>query len=546
MKIRAVIFREVRRVCTKFIMRFFGIFRYIFDNKILLICISFSFGIVLGFKEMNFLFVFLAVIILVGCLLLWNMAFHGRRIPESRRKLIICIAVLSGLGLATIRLMYLTNIEKEMYEEVEKFLDKNVEAAGFASREPEAGNSGMKYVFKLSEIEGERVESRQKLKNLQVIVSYSSLQKIEYGQVCTISGVLEKPGVIENFNYGDYLKTKGIYFTIRYPEIFCTQENQGNIIFRKIYQFKNSLISLIAKKMPEPQSSLLIGLILGEKRQFTEMFEQNQRRAGVLHVVAASGYNVSFVILAGNTVFFLINYKKRIILLLILIWLYCVIAGLSASIVRATIMASFVLTAQIFGSKASVHLTLVYGITVFVLVNPYVIYDIGFQLSIVATIGLVYLLPVISDMIKLESFEKNATFKYFKQYIELGLASFACTVMTLPISIASFGTISILSVITNVLVLPVIETSMLLGVIGILIDFIFTPVARFIFLVVWVQLKYFEIIVNFIGNLEYSAVDFSCPGFILFMFYLIIFIFIIYFYPEKGIEDAGYYFTKIN
>jgi len=542
----AVLYRNGRKVLIKLKSRLVGIINYISDNKAILLCVFIILGNFVGLSGLVWLECIVVFLTLFIGVLLWNIRFHGKDILVLRQKLIILSVIFFGLLISLSRLLVLQYYEKNLNLALQKYIGENAEVAGLIVKYPEDSDRSTKYVIQVTGINGEKVE------NFSLIASIVSNEKYMYGQECLLVGVFDKPGVIENFNYGDYLKTKGIYYTLRYPEMICGENNTGNPFVLAVYKFKDTINSFIAKKLPEPQSSLLIGLILGEKRQFAENFELNQRRAGVSHVVAASGYNVSFVLLAGNTILFFINYRWRLIFLFLLIWIYCLIAGFSASIVRATIMASFVLLAQFSGRKTYVHIVLVYAITVFCIINPYVVFDIGFQLSVAATAGLIYLMPVLQCIFnrtkgseaKCNKANALGITDFFRQFFETGISSLACTLTTLPISISSFGTISVLGVITNMLVLPVIETSMLFGVIGIIVNYISKPVADFLFSIVWVQLKYFEIVVNYIGDFKFSAINVSLPGYFLIVFYIVLCLLAIYFYPEDKIEDASFYFSK--
>jgi len=313
---------------------------------------------------------------------------------------------------------------------------------------------------------------------------------------------------------------------MEYPKIECKNFDKKYIVRRWLVDLKQKIVKNVEKYLNEPQSSLFVGILMGENRIFSESFGSYIRIAGVSHIVAASGYNVTILLIVLNSFLRFLPKKLRIAISLSLIWCFCLLSGVSASIVRACIMASITLIGLLFGRKGSIHVVFFLCIFIFMLFDPKIIFDVGFQLSCCATGGLIYLLPSIINAFKIGSKDGFLA--------ETVLTTISCTVTTLPISIFTFQTFSMWAVIANTLILPVIESTMLLGALGLIFS------SYFLMYVVNLQLKYVEIVVQLIGNSGVGYWDLvDGKGVAIVMVVGIVF-FCIYFYPV-GDEDSNYY-----
>ncbi len=374
--------------------------------------------------------------------------------------------------------------------------------------------------------------------DIDILLKSEKFNKFSIGQVCIFEGELVEPENSEDFNYKEYLKNKKIFFIMEYPKLMCedlAEKREGNVLRNNLIDIKTKLIKLIDGVLNEPQSTLFAGILFGSKRLFRKEFENNIRIAGVSHIVAASGYNITILTIAVNRLFFFLNKKPRIILSLVTIWAFALFSGLSSSIIRACIMSSISLTALLLGRSSTVHISIPLTATIFIFFNPLIIFDTGFLLSISAMFGLVYIQPVLLSIKK--SISKK--FAFVEDYI---LPTMSCTISTLPISIMTFKTFSIWSIIANTLILPVIDSTMLIGIIGLSLSKIFNQLSYFFFNIVNIQLKYFEYIVNIIGNLGVGAFEISESLSLAISFFVLLLIFslAIYLYPIEN-EQYNYY-----
>ena len=246
---------------------------------------------------------------------------------------------------------------------------------------------------------------------------------------------------------------------------------------------RQKVISVFESTLPQTSSGLLLGIVFGIKEGIPRDFYESLRTSGTLHVTAASGMNVTMVggFLSALFAFFL---RRQIAVLASIagILFYAVLAGLEPSIVRASIMGTLVFSAQILGRQNLAAYGLFLTGYFMLLFNPNLLFDIGFQLSFLATAGLLFIFPLFN----------------FKNLI-LGsdlATTISAQLAVLPILLSSFGTYSLWSILANTLVLWSVPFLMILGGLGALAGFIFEPLASFFLYLSLPLLLFFEKIVN--------------------------------------------------
>lgn len=440
----------------------------------------------------------------------------------------ILIILLFTATSCMLRATPLISLEKQRSLEAQSFTNNYVEFQGIVISEIAAKHTYNNVEIKLKE--NLTVSNNTlSMEHQKLLIKVKKYQGFKIGQVCNISGVLKIPENFEDFNYQEYLKNNNIYLLMEFPEIECTEQREGWAIQNALIDFKEKLIEKIQWELNEPQSSLLMGILFGQDRLFSEDFEKNVRIAGVSHIVAASGYNITILILASSKLLSFLPFKIRFPINMILIWGFCILSGLSPSILRACIMTTIVLCGTLLGRKNSVHVTLPLATLIFVLIDPKIVFDVGFQLSVVATLGLIYLQPSLASITK----------KILKRDIgfvnDTLLTTLSCTLTTLPITIITFKTLSVWSILANCMILPVIESTMLLGVLALVSGSII------FYEIINVQLMYFGLVVNYIGNMNVGYWEFEkVYAWVPIVIVAAIIFFCIYSYPVKD-ENSNYY-----
>lgn len=242
---------------------------------------------------------------------------------------------------------------------------------------------------------------------------------------------------------------------------WCVSDFQIGCVVGMIGEWREKWVNILEKVMPSPMSSLGAGILLGIKGQMPYEFYQQLVSTGTLHIVAASGFNV--MIVAQVLMSLALNFFRRGVAIgmgIVGIAFYVLLAGASASVVRAGIMGSLTLMAYYFGRPAEAKRLLWITAGLMMIVEPRMVADIGFQLSVAATVGLIYLGPMMT--MRSESRDHkyvNRIEGFLTEYLHPTLSA---SLATAPIILWHFGRVSLISPVVNILILPVIPMIMLL------------------------------------------------------------------------------------
>lgn len=356
------------------------------------------------------------------------------------------------------------------------------------------------------------VERREKSSHVYVdvdgelVLTFASVHvNVFYGDRVKVEGTLQKPTAFETdlgrtFLYDKYLQARGVSYVLFYADVEVVASQTANPLIYHLLTFKHAFIQKVEAVIPHPEAGLGEGLLLGVKQALGEDIEAAFRTTGITHIVVLSGYNVMLVILFVMYVLaFVLPLRARLIVGLLAIVLFALLVGLSATVVRACIMASLLLIARIFGHTFAVVRTLLFAGMVMLLFNPYLlVYDVGFQLSFIATLGLILLAP------------------YIEQYVTfmpkvLGLREFltstlATQLFVAPILLYQIGEFSLVSVVVNVLVLPMVPVAMLLTFITGMLGFVLVPLSLpFALLATW-SLRYILFVATAFAAVPFAAI----------------------------------------
>lgn len=316
----------------------------------------------------------------------------------------------------------------------------------------------------------------------RILVIVPLIPEFHYGDTVAVSGTISKR----------LLSNKKSLLSIYFPKIRAVKS--GLAIVSSVRQ---KIISIFSMSLPSPSSSLLLGIVFGIKEPMPKEFKDNLRTSGVLHVIAASGMNVTLI---GGFIssFFAFFLKRQLALVISIIGImfYALLAGLEPSIIRASIMGILVFSSQILGRQNMARNGLLIAGFLMLFIQPYLIFDVGFQLSFSATLGLLY--------IKL-LFEQNLRLKTIIKKSLVGsdaITAIAAQLATLPILLANFGSYSLWSILANGLVLWTIPILMVIGGISGAAGLIFMPLGSLLLYLSYPLLLYFERTVNLLGQIE--------------------------------------------
>lgn len=312
-----------------------------------------------------------------------------------------------------------------------------------------------------------------------------------YGDKLSINGILLKPTKIEDFDYGEYLARYNIYGVMYNAKIFKKENKSPNYIFTFIFYVKNYFLGLINRLLPEPHASFLAGILLGSRKGIAENLMEAFSRTGVTHIIAVSGYNITLIVtvLVALSRRLLLRRKQGIVFAMVGILLFTILTGASAAVVRAAVMGLVVLFAQYWGRNSKMFNVLLLTAFIMLLINPKILMiDVGFQLSYLATLGLVYLSPL------LEKYFQFLPEKFALR--ESVVTTSAAIIITSPLILYVFGRFSVVALLVNIFILPAIPIAMALGFLAISVGALNLILGRYLAYLAWISLQYIIIVVN--------------------------------------------------
>ncbi len=303
-----------------------------------------------------------------------------------------------------------------------------------------------------------------------------------YGDRIRTRGYLETPPEMEGFSYRTYLARRGIHSILAEATIVRLEGRQANPLLQALFDYRRHALRVLHRLFPEPEASLLAGILLGVESGIPPEVRQAFNDSGTSHIIAISGFNLtliaSFVIaLFGRW----LGARRGALAAGLAIGLYTLLVGAEAAVVRAAVMAGLALLARRLGRQSDGLASLGAAALIMTAVNPRTMWDVGFQLSFAATLGLVlYATPL------QERFEALASRRLGREAAhglagpvgEFVLFTLAAQLITLPLMAYYFGRLSLVSWVANPVVLPLQPPLMALAGPAVLAGSLWTPLGQ--------------------------------------------------------------------
>ena len=328
-----------------------------------------------------------------------------------------------------------------------------------------------------------------------VLVKTSLYPRFNYGSELELSGVIKKP---EPAGYADYLAKEGISGNTAFPEINLIGENGGSVVKNVLFKIKNKVVGVFQEILPQKEGAFLTGLILGGRSEFSDEFKKAMSLSGTTHLVALSGYNITIIIWAmmGFLTYF---FRRRLsfFIALFVIFGFVIMTGAESSVVRAAIMGVLVLFSREIGRLYDFRNAIVLAALAMVLENPKVlVFDVGFQLSFLAILGIVYLRPVLQKLLR---FKDDPGFLSWRDNF---LTTTSAQLAVMPLLISNFGAFSPVSLLANILILELIPLTMAFGFLIVAGSFLSYYFALVLGWFVWVFLKLEISLIEFFAEIS--------------------------------------------
>jgi competence protein ComEC len=490
----------------------------------------------------------LLVLVLIGIIILAISAYQGTFSQTSSGILKRKIGALMGILILifTFGIFRFNNFDTSR-SILNEFTDVEVgddglpvTLVGYVDSDPEDAGNKSRFVFKAK---GIVADDRILLINERVLVNADRFPEHTFGDPLILTGALKEPQNFRvsdpeqsrtddnDFDYITYLKRDGIRTILSFPEIEKRElisldflENLKLNIYRSIFSIKRNFESTIDKHILEPNASYINGILLGTRQNIPDDLKEAFNKTSTTHVLAISGYNI-MIISWAVLMLFIYFFKRRTafwISVLVIIF-FTIMTGASASVVRASIMGLLLLFAQGYGRLYDTRNSIILAGALMVFINPFVlVFDIGFQLSFLAVMGLIYLYPVLN--FKLKKIPALGGMK------EITLMTLSAQIFVLPLLVYYFNNFSIVSLPANVMILPFVPYAMLLGFLTGILGMFFAPVGGFLAqiagFIAWAITNFQLNVIQYFSRLPFASTNVSISWIVMLILYGLLILFL--------------------
>lgn len=484
-------------------------------SKLFLICcVSFILGIALAsfipteFIQHDLIF-FSAIVGLISILILFWSFLKKTRIS------LVFVLIFLFFFLAFWR--YSISLPQKTPDKIWYYNEQFLELKGIVNKEPDTRATNQKLTIKSQSPKG------------KILVTANLYPAYEYGDEVKIKCDLKTPEAFQGFAYDKYLERFDIYSVCYYPRINLLSKDNGNWFLAQIFKFKNQLSQIINFGLTEPAASLANAILLGNKKGINEDLREKFSQAGISHIVAISGMHISILsaLVMGGLLAVGISRNTAFYFASAFLIFYITMIGLPASALRAGIMGFLLLLAMRFGrlSKSANSIALAGVILLFA--NPKLLrYDIGFQLSFLAVMGIIFYYPILKNLSQKYILKRVKNLK-IKQCLGLILEvlniTLSAQMLILPIIALNFSRISLISPVANLAVLWSLPILMLAALAALLLSFIFPGLSPLFFAPSLFLLKYIILITEALIKIPYAYIDIEYINyFVIFIYYVLV------------------------
>ena len=417
---------------------------------------------------------------------------------------------------------------------VKKFAETNFAStlSGYVAGEFQNRGSYGQFVFRVKELKVPDFTIPEEL-NENILVITDSYPRYRYGDRLSLEGKISLPKNYNDFDYISYLAKDQIYSISYRPKIEEAGLSLGFLekikvkFFRQIFSFKNKFEDAIGVSVKEPHASFLNGILLGSKQNMPQDLKDDFNTAGISHITAISGYNITIVALLVS--WFLLFFFRRNVAFwfsIAAIFVFTILTGASASVVRSALMGGLVLLANNSGRLYDTKNSLALVAFLMVLASPMVLrYDVGFQLSFMATVGILYLAPLLKNY-----------FKKLPSVLNFGETFFmtvSAQIMVLPLILYYFHNLSLVALPANLLILPLVPPAILVGFVTGIAGMIWPALGLVLGALAWLVASVAIFLARFFSNLPYASIDIFISWYAVVFIYVFIFWFLYYLFRKQ-------------
>ncbi|NMA67194.1 MAG: DNA internalization-related competence protein ComEC/Rec2 [Clostridiaceae bacterium] len=407
------------------------------------------------------------------------------------------------------------------------FTEKEVTIKGRIIDEPVLKKGRVRFTLKPDSIDS--VPSKKGLIQVSVYAT-RSVNKLDYGSLLEISGQIKVPQGKRNiggFDYQKYLASRGISGVLNISEKSLMVLDGKETFWLKSagYKFRKLILKGLEQCLPSDEASVLSGMIIGYTSEMPDEMEESFRKIGLSHILVVSGANLAFVIIP------LIWFLKRIgfsprcasAITIPFMILFVLATGMEISVLRAAVMAGIMLIGQVFWRKSDVYCSLAVASIIILFINTYMLFDLGFILSFSATLSLtIFYNTILKQIPELIPKTVRDTFS----------GTISAQLGVIPIIAYNFNTVSIASVFSNILVVPITGLLTVLGILISIIGNVLLPFGRIIGSFTAIIIRILLFMTKGLSSLSWAEIWIATPPLFLVILYYLFLMYLMFCHPK--------------
>ncbi|MEE1244706.1 MAG: ComEC/Rec2 family competence protein [Acutalibacteraceae bacterium] len=325
----------------------------------------------------------------------------------------------------------------------------------------------------------------------------TKISVIYNGANIEFSDIIKADITIKSAKTSAYFYSQKIYCNGTMKSVVKT--GKRDFVLDKVRSLRKYISFKIHKNFGYAEFATILALITSDKSYFSNEFYNNVKSAGVAHIMVVSGLHLSIIVtflLAFTKKIFYNRYLKAFTIFLAVI-LVSTVAGFSMSVLRAGVTYILISVSFILNRPNTPSNTLGTAVSILLINNPFAVFNVAFQLSVLSTFGILAVaIPIIEFVKQAEYIKSKLLFSLFSA----GLITLSATVLTLPVLIYNFGYVSNVFLITNLLICTPVTVAVCLVILGLI-----TPFGKVFFFAAGIVVKYINFVINCFGSLKFAV-----------------------------------------
>lgn len=500
----------------------------------IIITASYAIGILLGlYLEINIAF-FVAVFTVL--FLLFMIPLFSLKVINSYNKVKL---LLFAAFIVLVSSCIYVNCRESKFQTAYTELNGESECIGTVVAEEKESDYYYNYIVKIKSVNGSN-----KYEGIQILLKINKRMKVhrlEYGDfICAIVN-LEKPEGRRNYkgyDYANFLKTKNVYMIgkLNANEVKVIKKNSLFVVNMWINSFRITLKNNLVNLLPQETASVSLALLLGDSSMLIDEQRETFSQANMSHILAISGMHVGFVVAGLSLMLKRFDKRKTKYIMIVFLVFFSELTGGSASVLRAVIMSCIAISSKLFYRKSDTLNNIAIACLIILLINPYSILNLGFELSVAGTLGIVLfnnrILDKCNRFIKFDFSNKivNNIMKKLEVVIVLAISA---NILIFPILAYNFNNISFTFLVTCVLVAPILGIMCVLGYFMLIVSLLSMKFAKFFAVIFNEVIKLFNIIALFGSRMSFTSFLVGTPKYMLIIIYYVLICYLFYFYKKE-------------